>query len=90
MSTSGGPAFLVAIMTGLAGPFVSLAGVYTLRRAEEEGRSPTPGRALVVSGMAGIALLMGMMFWTIIGPIIALGLVVFWALKIREWSRPAP
>ena len=56
----------------MIGPFISLAGVYTLRRAEAEGRSPTPGRVLVVSGMAGIALMGAMFWWTIIGPAIAL------------------
>ena len=56
-----------------------------MRRAEAEDRSPMPGRVLLVSGMTGIALLMGSIFWwTIIGPVIALGLVVY----IQDWSRP--
>ena len=83
-----GPALFVAMITGIIGPFISLAGIYTLRRAEAEGRSPTPGRVLLVSGMAGIALMGAMFWWTIIGPVIAVGLVVYWAIKIHGWSRP--
>ena len=85
-----GPIYLLGVIGGLAGPFVALAGVYLIRQAESEGRSLTRGRTLLVAGMGGIALLALLVFWTIIGPIIAVVLAVYWVRKVRSWTREHP
>ena len=85
-----GAFYVFAMLAGIAGPFVSLAGIYAQRRAEAAGSSSTAGRVLVVSGMAGIALLGGAMYWTIIGPVVALAIVGYWAPKILEWAKERP
>ena len=86
----GGALLAAAVAAGLLGPFVALGGVYVLRRAGAEGRSPSRGRALIVAGTAGIAFLGGAMFWTVIGPIIAIAIVVYWTRQIRDWRQEQP
>ena len=82
------PLFLAAVVAGLVGPFVALGGVYVLRRAAVEGDSPGRGRALIVAGTCGIAVLGGAMsHWTVVGPIIAVAIVLFWLVRIVGWSR---
>lgn len=84
-----GPFYLVAVIAGLIGPFVALAGLYDLERAGSEQRSANRGRTLVVAGTVGIALLSGALFWTIIGPLIAVAILVYWGWKIPTWKREA-
>ncbi len=83
---------VLAFFTTLSipGPLVAGAGVYVLRRARAEGRSPTRGRAMIVVGTSGIALLAAVMWWTVVGPVIALAIVIYWAWKIRGWSGGQP
>ena len=79
---------VAAGVAGFVGPFVALVGVYVLRRAAAEGRCPNRGRALIVAGTCGIALLAGAMYWTWpIGSGIAAAIVLFWLVKIVGWSR---
>ena len=87
-----GALFVLAIITGIAGPFVAVVGLYALRRAQAEGQRLTRPRALLVGGTVGVALLGGAVFWTIVGPLIAIGILGYWAVKIGEWrgERPAP
>ena len=85
-----GAVLMLAVLTGLAGPFVALGGVYVLRRATAEGGSPKRGRGLIIAGTGGIAFLGGAVYWTVIGPIIAAAIVVYWVRRIRVWrSEPA-
>ncbi len=86
-----GAFYVFAMLAGIAGPFVAVAGVHALRRAEAEGHSLTRSRTLLVAGTVGVALLGGAVWWTIIGPLIAIGILWFWAVKIGEWrgDRPA-
>ncbi len=67
------------------GPFVAIAGVYAWRRADAEGRSTKRARVMIVVGTLGMAGLAFWMYWTIIGPIIAIGIVAYWVHKIRGW-----
>ena len=69
----------------MAGPFVAIAGVYTWRRADAEGRSTKRGRGLIVAGTLGIAGLAGFMYWTLIGPLITVAIIAYWVVKIRGW-----
>ena len=78
---------LIAVVAGLAGPLAALAGAFELRRAQAVNRSQTTGRVLLVAGTLGIALLAGTMFWTVIGPIVAVGIVVYWLMRLNVWRR---
>ncbi len=82
-----GALLAAAVVAGLFGPFVALGGVYLLRRAVAEGRSPDRARALIVAGTVGIAFLGGAMFWTVIGPIIAIAILAYWSRQLREWRQ---
>ena len=79
---------LLALLAGLAGPFVALLGAYQLRRAEAENRPRTAGRVLLVAGTLGIAAIAGAVWWTIVGPIIAVGIVLYWLVRLGGW-RPS-
>ena len=85
-----GAFYVFAMIAGIAGPFVAIAGVHALRRAEAEGQSLTRGRSLLVAGTLGVALVGGAIWWTIVGPLIAIGIVWYWAVKISEWRRDRP
>jgi hypothetical protein len=85
-----GALLMLGVLAGLVGPFVALGGVYALRRATAEGGSPKRGRTLIVAGTGGVALLMGAVYWTVIGPIIAIAIVVYWAVRIPMWARERP
>ena len=85
-----GVAFFVAVIAGLIGPFAALAGVYEVRRAHVEGRSQTTGKTLVVAGTLGIAAIAGAMWWTIIGPVLAVAIVAYWVLQLGGWPRQQP
>ena len=80
---------LMALLS-MFGPFVAIAGVYTWRRADAEGRSTRNARVMIVAGTIGIAGLAAVMWWTIIGPIIAIAIVAYWAYKIGQWRGGAP
>ena len=73
---------LIVIM---ATPFVATAGVYAWRRADAEGRSTKRARVMIVVGTLGMAALAFWMWWTIIGPVIAVSIVAYWVHKIRDW-----
>ncbi len=73
-----------------AGPCVAIAGVYAWRRADAEGRSLKRARAMIVAGTLGIAGMGAVIWWTIIGPVIAIGIVLFWAVKIQDWRDDTP
>ena len=64
---------------------VALVGLEDLRRAHKEQGSLTRGRSLLVAGTCGIALLAGAVYWTVFGPVVAVAIVVYWVVKIREW-----
>ena len=81
-----GVLLMVGVLAGLVGPFVALGGVYVLRRATAEGGSPKRARALIVAGTGGVALLGAAVYWTVIGPIVAASIVVYWAVRIRGWK----
>jgi uncharacterized membrane protein YhaH (DUF805 family) len=77
---------LIWIVFGL-GPFIALAGVYSWRRADAERRSTKKARTMIVAGTLGIAGVAGMMWWTILGPIIAIAIVGYWVEKIGQWRN---
>ena len=85
-----GALLMLGVLAGLIGPFVALSGVYVLRRATAEGRSPKLGRTLIVAGTGGIALISGAVYWTVIGPIVAIAIVVYWAVRIPMWAKERP
>ena len=85
-----GVVFFFAVIAGLLGPFVALAGAYEMRRAQVEGRSPTTGRTMVVGGTLGIAAIAGAMWWTIVGPLLAVAIVAYWTLQLGGWPRQEP
>ena len=74
----------------MVGPFVAVVGVYAWRRADAEGRSTKNARTLIVVGTLGIAGMAGFMWWTIVGPTIAIGIVAYWANKIGQWRSDPP
>ena len=82
-----GVLYVAAVIAGFVGPFVALWGVRELRHAEAEGRSADRGRKLIIVGTVGIALVGAAVFWTIIGPIIAVAIVVYWVRKTRDWQE---
>jgi hypothetical protein len=67
------------------GPFVAIAGVYAWRRADSEGRSTKNARIMIVVGTLGIAGVAGMMWWTVVGPVIAIAIIAYWVDKIGHW-----
>jgi len=73
-----------------AGPLVAFAGVYAVRRAVSEGRSTNRARAIIVVGTLCIAGLGAWMYWTLVGPIIAVGIVAYWINKIGQWRSGPP
>lgn len=75
----------LALLAGLAGPFAALAGAYALRRAEAENKPQRTGRALLVAGTLGIAAIAGAVWWTIVGPIVAVGIVLYWLVRLGGW-----
>ena len=81
---------LLAVITGIVGPFVAVLGLYALRRAQAEGESLTRPRLLLIGGTGGVALLGGAAFWTILGPLVAIGIVGYWIVKIAEWRGERP
>jgi len=85
-----GAIFLLAVIAGLVGPFAALAGIYEMRRAQAEGRSQNTGKTLVVVGTLGIAAIAGAMWWTIIGPLLAVAIVAYWMLQFGGWPRQQP
>ena len=72
------------------GPFVAVAGVYAWRRADAEGRSTKRARVMIIVGTLGIAGVAGLIYWSIIGPVIAVGIVAYWVHKIRDWRGDTP
>ena len=72
------------------GPFVAIAGVYTWRRADAEGRNTKWGRGLIIAGTLGIAGFAGYLWWSVVGPVIAVAIIAFWVVKIRHWRSDAP
>lgn len=82
--------YVLAVVAGIAGPVVAVVGFYALRRAQAEGQSLTRSRVLLVGGTGGVALLGGAAFWTIIGPIVAIGIVGYWAVQFGEWRGDHP
>ena len=80
-----GAFYVFAMLAGIAGPFVAVSGVQALRRDQAEGRSLRRSRAQLVAGTLGVALLGGAVFWTIVGPLVAIGILWFWTVKIGEW-----
>ena len=73
-----------------AGPFVAVAGVYAWRRALAEGRSTRNARILIVTGTLGMAGVAAMMWWTVVGPLIAIVVVMYWVNKILKWRSDSP
>ena len=49
LDDTGGYFLLTAVIAGLAGPLVALAGLYDLGRAQREQRSTTRARVLLVA-----------------------------------------
>ena len=80
----------VVLLAFIGGPFVAIGGVYAWRRADADGRSTKWARAMIVVGTLGIAGLAGFMYWTFVGPVIALAIVAYWVYKIRRWRSIAP
>ena len=78
------------MMVFMVGPFVAVAGVYAWRRADAEERSTKNAKTLIVVGTLGIAGMAGFMWWTIVGPIIAIGIVAYWVNKIGQWRSDPP
>ena len=74
----------------MAGPFVAIAGVYAWRRADSEGRDTKRAQTMIVAGTLGIAGFGAVMWWTIIGPVIAIAIAAYWAYKIGQWRGGAP
>ncbi len=88
---SGEPLAVAAVVAGVVGPLVALGGVYVLRRAAAEGRGPGRGRALIVTGTSSMVFLLGWMsHFTVVGPIIAVAIVLFWLVRIVAWSTGWP
>ena len=94
LDDAGGPAigafYVFATVAGIAGPLVAVVGVHALRRAQAEGHSLTRSRTVLIVGTLGVALLGAALFWTIIGPLIAIGILWFWAVKISAWRGEPP
>ena len=78
------------MMVFMVGPFIAVAGVYAWRRADAEGRSTKNARTLIVVGTLGIAGMAGFWWWTVVGPIIAIGIIAYWVNKIGEWRGDPP
>ena len=78
------------VLAGVVGPFVALAGLYLLRRAQAERRSLTPARTLLIAGTGGIALFGVAVWWTIVGLAVAASITIYWALKLGEWHDERP
>jgi len=74
----------------MVGPFIAVAGVYAWRRADAEGRSTKNARTLIVVGTLRMAGMARFMWWTIVRPIIAIGIVAYWANKIGQWRSNPP
>ena len=45
---------------------------------------------MIVVGTLGIAGFAGILFWTIVGPIIAIAIIAYWVHKIDEWQNGDP
>ena len=45
---------------------------------------------MIIVGTLGIAGVAGLMYWTIFGPVIAIGIVAYWVYKISEWRNDTP
>lgn len=69
------------------GPFVAIAGVYAWRRADAQGRSTKKARIMIVVGTLGIAGVAAMMWWTLIGPLVAIAIIAYWVRKIGHWRN---
>jgi hypothetical protein len=41
----------------------------------------------LVAGTLGIALLGGVTYWTIVGPIVAVGIIIYWLIRLNAWRR---
>jgi hypothetical protein len=78
------------VLAGIVGPFVALAGLYVLRRAQTEQRSLTPARTLLIAGTGGIALFGVAVWWTIVGLAVAAGITIYWTLKLGDWRDERP
>ncbi len=78
---------LIAVIAGLAGSVAALVGAYVLRRAQTSNRSQATGYVLLVAGTLGIALLGGVTYWTIVGPIVAVGIIIYWLIRLNAWRR---
>ena len=80
----------LALLAFMGGPFLAIAGVYAWRRADADDRSTKNARVMIVIGTLGIAGLGAFMYWTAVGPIIAIAIVVYWAYKIIRWRGDGP
>ena len=78
------------LLTFTTGPFIAIAGVYAWRRADSEGSNTNGARSMIVAGTLCMAGLAGWMYWTIIGPVIAVSVVAYWAYKIGQWRSETP
>ena len=45
------------------------------------------GTSLTVVGTLAIGTLAGVMYWTILGPAIALAIVSFWVVQFLQWAQ---
>ncbi|MCZ6544702.1 MAG: hypothetical protein O6913_03230 [Chloroflexi bacterium] len=77
-------------IAGLIGPLVALVGVYALRRAQADGAPLTIPRGLLIVGTGGIAFFGAAVWWSIVGPIIAVAILAFWAVQIARWRGEPP
>ena len=80
----------LVLLSFMGGPFVAIGGVYAWRRADSDGGSTKWARVMIVAGTLGIAGLAGFMYWTVVGPVIALAIVAYWVYKVRRWRSVAP
>lgn len=45
---------------------------------------------MIVAGTLGIAGFGAVVFWTLIGPVIAIAIIAYWAYKIGQWRGGDP
>ena len=84
--TEGWPHTVAFGIVGLVGLPIVLAGVLIASRCPFNlGRSF--GRSFTVAGTLAIGTLAAVMWWTIIGPVVALAIISFWAVQFLQWAQ---
>ena len=75
-------------VVGIGGLPVALAGLVIATQCPlRSGRAI--GTTLTVAGTLAIGTLAGAMYWTILGPAIALVIVSFWVYQVLQWAQGA-